>query len=169
MSHKFITLWILLIALILICGTVSAQEATPQPIPPPAVVISDNPAGDTVVTSDAPVTIIRDENPVLLGALILAALLIGFLILERRQLTKIAADAIPQPIAELLLKNRIDINADLDKGLEPIQSAVLATTNTLDDMLLQYSREGAHGILDALFDAIEQRESAPPNPPAATP
>lgn len=167
---------LLLLVTLLVCAlAVSAQEATP-PAPTEVMIVQPNPDGDTVVTGSEPVTIIHDDNPVLLIALgIVALVLLVVLYLwtkDRHKLAEYAERIIPQPILDEFLSHRQQLQEDVDQGFDEADRLADQTPTPIDNLLSSFGRKGAHALIDSAADALEElgRLPAPtPVPPAAPP
>lgn len=119
---------------------VFAQD-TPEPTAPPVVVV-ETPADQPVeVDPNSPIVIIRDQNPVLLVALAISAVLLAVFGAALLVLARQGFNSLPPWAQELVRNNEGYLDARVDEGFDTLDRMALLTPNTLDDLLVKFGRE----------------------------
>lgn len=118
---------------------VFAQD-TPEPTAPPVVVV-ETPDQPVEVDPNSPIVIIRDQNPVLLVALAISAVLLAVFGAALLVLARQGFNSLPPWAQELVRNNEGYIDARVDEGFDTLDRMALLTPNTLDDLLVKYGRE----------------------------
>lgn len=163
MKRTFATLLLLLT----FAAPVSAQEATPEP--PSVVIVEPEGIGsdDTVTVSPDATTIIvdtaRQNNPVLLIALGIAAILIVFLLGAVVYLAKQGYNSLPPWAQGLVLSNRGWVETSADQFGQRLEDYAKTTPNTLDDELARLVREEVRKGIREFYSGVTPAPSAPPS------
>lgn len=118
---------------------VFAQD-TPEPTAPPVVVV-ETPDDAVEVDPNSPIVIIRDQNPVLLVALAISAVLLAVFGAALLVLARQGFNSLPPWAQELVRNNEGYIDARVDEGFDALDRMALLTPNTLDDLLVKFGRE----------------------------
>lgn len=156
---------ILLLILTFAVGAVGAQDVETTPSPGGITILDTNTGAPVAGSADTPVLIIRDENPVLLIALAIAAVVIavlgGFVVVLARK----GFDSLPEWARDLVLYNGPQVEARIDEGFDTLDRMTALTPNTLDDLLVKYGRTWVETRIKAFFDEAQQDAAAPPITP----
>lgn len=143
---KRFTFSLILLVLLLsgiLAASVSAQEATPLP---------EAPSDTTVLLPPDQVTIIRDENPVLVTVIAVLVVVIAVFGSAILYLAHKGFNAMPEWVKELVLANGPYVEGQLDSGFNELDRLTQLTPNTLDDILVKYGRDWVLKRTHEFFD-----------------
>jgi hypothetical protein len=154
--HWLVIALIIFLSVWLLTGRTSAQEATPAPDLVTVVTDTDEPV---TVEPDTPIVIVRDQNPILLAALVVAGILIallgGFVVVLARR----GYEMLPEWAQDLVVYNRPQIEMRVDESFDTLDRMALLSPNTLDDLLVKYGREAVEGWVKDFYDKPTARDS----------
>jgi len=143
--------FLIVLAFVISSSPIFAQTEEPTATPIPEVpTVEDR---NVIVPPDSEGTVIisPNENPVLLAALGVFAVVIvffagGFVVLANR-----LGKSLPPEIMGILVGARPIVTSGIDTGFNYVDRLAKVTPNTLDDLLAKYTREELYEIIDAFY------------------